>query len=212
MCVRFFVDDEDREIGAYLEAAAASRLLAEYEESSGRSAEMKGEIRPSDAACVLACNRLGETKAFPMRWGYYIRDGSKEKMLCVNARSETAAEKEFFSDGWRFRRCIVPSSHYFEWQHYTDEQGKSRTGQKYAIKNENERITWLCGIYRINGVFPEFVVLTRPASGSVSGIHDRMPLILSKESLSEWMRPDGDPSGAVSRALTDLAMEPADDP
>ena len=56
-----------------------------------------------------------------------------------------------------------------------------------------------------------FAVITREPVAPVSMIHDRMPLILSKESLSEWIRPDGDPAGAVSKALTDLAMESAKD-
>lgn len=43
-------------------------------------------------------------------------------------------------------------------------------------------------------------------------INDRMPLILSKESVAEWIRPGSDSVGVVNKALTDLAMEPADGP
>ena len=38
-----------------------------------------------------------------------------------------------------------------------------------------------------------------------------MPLILGKESLREWVRPDGDPSRIAKKALTNMVMEKAID-
>lgn len=40
-------------------------------------------------------------------------------------------------------------------------------------------------------------------------IHDRMPLILNKENLQDWIRPNGDPSTIVEKALTNMAFEGA---
>ncbi|MBQ7600303.1 MAG: SOS response-associated peptidase family protein [Clostridia bacterium] len=205
MCVRFFVDDEDRELRPYLESAGSSRLLKEYEKRNGRAAGMRGEIRPSDAACVTACSRTGKTAAYPMKWGYDIHGRS----ICVNARCETAAQKEMFADGWRFRRCIVPSSWYYEWQHYEDDRGIKRTGQKYAIKTDRERLTWLCGLYRLREDVPEFVILTRPAAGAVSEIHDRMPVIMPGLWAFEWVMPDADPSLLLKYSAEDLIMREA---
>ena len=56
-----------------------------------------------------------------------------------------------------------------------------------------------------------FTVLTREAVAPVSNIHDRMPLILVKDSLSEWIRPNGDPSRIAKMALTKMIMEKAKD-
>lgn len=56
-----------------------------------------------------------------------------------------------------------------------------------------------------------FTVLTRESVAPVSSIHDRMPLILGKDSLSEWIRPDGDPNKIAKMALTKMIMEKATD-
>lgn len=56
-----------------------------------------------------------------------------------------------------------------------------------------------------------FAVITRESAAPVSNIHDRMPLILGKESLSEWIRPDGDLRSIAKKALTNMVMEKAAD-
>lgn len=36
-----------------------------------------------------------------------------------------------------------------------------------------------------------------------------MPVILDKNSLQDWIRPDGDPSAIVEKALTNMVFEKA---
>jgi putative SOS response-associated peptidase YedK len=70
-------------------------------------------------------------------------------------------------------------------------------------------VTWLCGLYRIEDTFPVFTVLTREPSEELSRIHDRMPLIMPKERIDEWISPDSKPEDLLSYALTDMIMEKA---
>ncbi|WP_295092695.1 SOS response-associated peptidase family protein [Ruminococcus sp.] len=69
---------------------------------------------------------------------------------------------------------------------------------KFAIQIEGSDITYIAGLYRYeehSGMqVPMFSVLTREASGTIKDIHDRMPVILDKDSLLDWIRPDGEPS------------------
>lgn len=87
--------------------------------------------------------------------------------------------------------------------------------EKYVIQPEGAEITYLAGLYRFEehrGIqVPMFTVITRAAVGTVSNIHDRMPLILSKDNLNEWIHPNGDPYKIAKMALTKMIMEKAKD-
>ena len=87
--------------------------------------------------------------------------------------------------------------------------------EKYAIQPEGAEITYLAGLYRFEehrGMqVPMFAVLTREAVAPIRTIHDRMPLILGKENLNDWIRPNGDPHSIAERALTNMVMEKAKD-
>ena len=120
-------------------AAGAGSSLFNSGDSDG-ILKTYGEIRPTDIVPVLAPDKGGNAAVYPMQWGFRLPAGNgqragqaKKGMLLVNARVETAAEKVTFRDAWASRRCIVPASWYFEWEHFTDESGRKKTGQKYAI-------------------------------------------------------------------------------
>ena len=71
----------------------------------------------------------------------------------------------------------------------------------------------LAGLYRFeerNGLqVPVFSVLTRDAIGELRGIHDRMPMILRREDVESWIKPDGNPAEICKRALTEMCFEKA---
>ncbi len=58
---------------------------------------------------------------------------------------------------------------------------------------------------------PMFSILTREAAGTVRDIHGRMPLILDKENILDWIRPNGNPSTIVEKALSNMVFERAVD-
>ena len=204
MCTRFYIEPESDELRDYLEEAKQSRLGLQFMRA-GSQVLTSGEIRPTNVVPVIASGRNRKTGAFPMRWGFQIPGGS----LVVNARSETAATKPTFRDAWRSHRCIVPASWYYEWEHTKTPAGKPKTGDKYAIQPRNEQMTWLCGLYRMEDGFPVFTVLTREPTQYLRQIHDRMPLILPKYMIQEWIRPDNKPEELLEYAVTDLVAEKA---
>lgn len=117
---------------------------------------------------------------------------------------------------------MISASWYYEWgippsevgYHNANEQWNIKK-EKYAIQSEGAEITYLAGLYRFEehrGVqIPMFAVITRESVEPVSSIHDRMPLILGKDSLCEWVRPDGDPGRIARKALKNMVMEKSKD-
>ena len=200
MCCRYWTE-ESPELRAIVEEMNRSPLCQNYLKTTG--IKTYGEIRPTDVVPVIAPNRAGNRAVFPMKWGF------SGKTLLLNARSETAGSKLTFKESWERRRCIVPASWYFEWEHLHTSDGKTRSGDKYMIQPRGSAMTWLCGLYRIEEGFPVFVILTREPGEEIRFIHDRMPLILPERCIDAWIRPDTKPEDLMGEALTDMVFEKA---
>ena len=198
MCCRYWTD-ESPELRPIVEEMNRSPLMRKWQDKA--KVKSYGEIFPTDVVPVIAPNRSGLRTVYPMKWGY------SGKSLLMNARSETAAEKPTFRDDWARHRCIVPASWYFEWEHYPGSDGKKHTGDKYMIHPKDCAVTWLCGLYRIENGLPVFVILTREPGEALRFLHDRMPLIMPEELVTEWIRPDRKPEKLLPCALTDMDFE-----
>ena len=195
MCCRYWAA-ESPELRAIVEEMNRSPLVQKWRKT--KEIKTFGEIRPADVVPVIAPDRRGNRAVFPMKWGFSGRS------LLINARSETAGAKPTFQESWERRRCIVPASWYFEWEHIKDDGSRARTGDKYMIRPKDSAMTWLCGLYRIEEGLPVFVVLTREPDEKIRFIHDRMPLILPERCIEEWIRPDGKPEKLLGEALTEM--------
>lgn len=130
-----------------------------------------GEIFPTDTVPVL---RGEDVSPFPASWGY---PGFNGKGVVINARAETAAEKNMFRDSLYNRRCVVPTTGYLEW---------SKDKTKYRFNLPDSGMLYLGGFYKL---FPDgvrFVILTTSPNSSVCDVHNRMPVILTPDMLSLW--------------------------
>ena len=183
MCGRFYIESEDT-------PAELERMLRQASPDAD-SAPMKGELVPGKAACVLARGReSGAARPFAMRWGYPL-----EKKLVINARLETAAQRPMFSESWRIRRCLIPASGWFEWDH------SEKRPPRYRFRSKTARWLWLAGLYQNKeGMEPRFVVVTRQADGALTGFHDRMPLCFLPGEESGWLQP-GEPADDMDGSL-----------
>lgn len=200
MCGRVYMapaNQELREIVKEMNESKAAEYLLSVKNGTIRT---EGEIRPSDIVPALALNRKGEKRVFPMKWGFSVHN-----RLIINARSETAAQKPAFSESWDRQRCIIPASWYFEWDHNENK----KNGQKYALKTEQSDIIWLAGLYRMEEGFPAFVILTRSAAENLTWMHDRMPVLFSRETAGEWIRPDIRPEKMIGKSMTEVRWEKA---
>ena len=200
MCGRVYMAPADPELRELVREMNRSGLASRFSKSEEDLLQPEGEIFPSSVLPVLAVNRAGEQRVFPMKWGF-----SGPKGLLINARAETAADKPAFRESWAAHRCVIPVSWYFEWEH--DE--KKKAGQKYALHPEEQGLIWLAGLYRMEDGLPVFVVLTRPAYEGITWMHDRMPVMLPKAEVGAWIRPSSDPEEVIKTCLDRIRWEPA---
>jgi putative SOS response-associated peptidase YedK len=208
MCCRYSLHSSP-ELRPIIEATERSPLTQRFTTHLKRPLVSEGEVRPTNLVPVIAPSKTGARSVFPMVWGFSL---PRSRSPLVNARVETAAVKPSFADSWRQRRCIIPASFYYEWEHTVNpSNGKKRTGDKYQIRPAGSDLIWLAGLYRLEdfgGIrVPVFVVLTREPWDGIRFIHDRMPVILPGKALDEWIAPEGDPETVLHQALTEMEYE-----
>ena len=144
-------------------------------------------ICPSENISVLVSNS-GKRKLGQMRWGFVphwcksVADGP----LLFNARAETLAEKPAFKDACRKRRCLIPADGFYEW--------KKKVGSKskpFYVRRSDRQQMIFAGIWQFSGDsehrIPTCAIITVPASKQISGIHNRMPLIIDPSDWAGWL-------------------------
>lgn len=203
MCTRYYIEPE-ASFQELFENLKRSPLTDRMRNHYVRPLKTSGEILPTDLVPVIAPSPRGESKVYPMIFGYKL---PKSDQPLLNARSETAGEKPTFAEGWQKHRCIIPASYYYEWEHLVSSSGDKKTGDKYMIQPAGATETWLCGLYRIENGFPHFVILTKDPAEELKWLHDRMPVMLPKDCIQNWIDPENDPGSMTERFLSEMIWE-----
>ena len=135
------------------------------------------DIHPGDTAPVMvaAGDQGGSLRVCRQKWGY---PGPGGKGLVFNARSESVFEKRMFRDSVSQRRAAVPVSWFYEW---------NKNKEKFTFTKEGSRILFLAGFYGRYEDGDRFVILTTQANASMAPVHSRMPLVLEREQVREWI-------------------------
>ena len=135
------------------------------------------DIHPGDTAPVImaAGDQGGSLRVCRQKWGY---PGPGGKGLVFNARSESVFEKRMFRNSVSQRRAAVPVSWFYEW---------NKNKEKFTFTKEGSRILFLAGFYGRYEDGDRFVILTTQANASMAPVHSRMPLVLEREQVREWI-------------------------
>ncbi|HEX3032536.1 MAG TPA: SOS response-associated peptidase [Bacillota bacterium] len=146
-------------------------------------------IAPTQTIPVVVNDQ--EPRLVQMRWGL-IPSWAKDKSLgnkMINARAETVAEKPSFKGSLVSRRCIIPADGFFEWKDLRD-MGK----QPYRITHRDEQLLGFAGLWDVwsspegERVYSCTIITTTP-NELMAPIHNRMPVILTRETEMIWLDP-----------------------
>ena len=152
--------------------------------------EPRFNIAPSQPVIVLPNDSTRNPDYF--NWGL-IPSWAKDLSIgnrMINARAETLAEKPSFRGPYKYHRCLIPANGFYEWT----KRSNSKSKQPYYIHLKND------GIFAFAGLWDEkqtddgssiktFTIITTIPNSLLASIHNRMPVILPKESYSEWLDP-----------------------
>ena len=146
-------------------------------------------IAPHEDVFVIV--NKGNNQIQNMKWGlipFWAPDKSIGAKM-INARSETIWEKNSFKHAIKQKRCIIPSSGFFECK----KEGQTKI--PHFIKVSDQPIIPFAGIYdhwytEQGYAIVSFAIITTDANEFVRSIHDRMPVILNKIDIESWLNLD----------------------
>lgn len=147
-------------------------------------------ISPSQILPTIRQDDKKQNHIDMMRWGY-MPFWAKEpkdvfKYKTFNARSEGIFEKRTWKDAIISRRCLVPSTGFYEWK-------KTDTGkQPYFIRPKDQEVFSFAGIWGswkdAEGLeWHTYSIITTTPNKDMTGIHDRMPVILHPDEEDLWL-------------------------
>ncbi|MBT3045656.1 MAG: SOS response-associated peptidase [Candidatus Thiodiazotropha sp.] len=178
MCGRFYLDVTAEDMLEYFGLPFVPQLSPHY------------NIAPSQQIAAIKSGENNREFVW-LRWGL-IPSWAKDKKFgyrTINARAETIETKPSFRAAFRYRRCLIPASGFFEWK--ATGQGK----QPYCITSKSGQPFAFAGLYEHwQGSEGERIdsctIIVTEARGEIAAIHDRMPVILAAENYDAWLDRD----------------------
>ena len=167
MCGRYQAWIEDDELMYIIEREKKGNPLRYFRQN---------EVFPG-ATMPLLYGSYAAVRAHLSKWGIEMKAGMKTQLL-INARSETVEEKPMFREAFANRRAVLPVSGYYEWSN----------GVKYRIFSGNGEAMLLGCLENIDSTgVRRHVILTTQAAGIPAEIHSRMPLLIPRGQLENWL-------------------------
>jgi putative SOS response-associated peptidase YedK len=197
MCGRYTLTDPDPRL---------LRFRFGLTEEARIEQEPRFNVAPTDPVLAIKLNRDGEREPGILRWGlipHYADPDSFDRLL-INARAETVAEYPAFRDAFATHRCLVVADGFYEWR-------ETETGKKpvWITRPSHEPFAF-AGLWarakRADGsAVHSCAIVTCEPGELVALIHDRMPVILTREAEAAWLD-----RSISAQGLTDLLV-PTDD-
>ena len=120
------------------------------------------------------------------------KQANKIKRRALNARVDTLFQKPSFREPIQSKRCLVPSTGYFEWRH----EGNKKI--PYYIYVKDEPIFSMAGIYdswldkstgEVTSTFSTITTEANPLTDYIHKTKHRMPAILRQADEERWLDP-----------------------
>jgi putative SOS response-associated peptidase YedK len=180
MCSRFTLSKEDKELEQTYHAKVIDPFAPNY------------NIAPTDLAPIIRADKPDQILHY--HWGI-IPWHAKEKKISystINARTD----KLLSSPLWKplmlsAKRCIVLADGFYDWETTPD-------GEKlpYRFTLKNEKVMSMAGLWegwkdpKTGELYHSFTIVTIDPNEKIGAIHDRMPVILTKEEEKIWLSKD----------------------
>ena len=141
---------------------------------------------------ILVLPNDGTNKADFFVWGLipsWAKDPSIGNKM-INARAETLAEKPAFRSAYKYHRCLIFTTGFFEWQAQPGMKSKVphfislKSGAPFAFAG-----LWEHWQSPDGSEIKSATIITTTPNKVMAPIHDRMPVILPSHARAQWLDP-----------------------
>lgn len=202
MCGRYTLTKKDfRDLARELDATFDDAVIAQY--------RPRYNVAPTDQSWIVREKRE-QRQLMPAGWGLVNSwaPDAKGAFKQINARSESALTRPAFRDAFESRRCVVPADGFFEWT------GPKDNRQPVWFHAPDEGLLLFAGLHESwrnpqDGEWRRtFTILTTSANDIVAPVHDRMPVILPRDVVADWLHVPATNPAEYAKGVTDL-LQPA---
>ncbi len=179
MCGRFTLTDTDN---------ISSRFNITTSMNISEKITPHYNIAPTQIIPVICKGENQENIIEFRKWGlvpFWAKDTEIGHKM-INARAETLTQKPSFKPLIKSKRCLVPSSGFYEWKKI------DKRKVPYYIGIKDSKIFSFAGLYdnwkdNAGNELKTFTIITTDANNTLKPIPNRMPVILEKEFEEKWL-------------------------
>ena len=179
MCGRFAFYSPSEAAAALFGVSASAEVQPRY------------NIAPTQFIAAIRNNQDEQCELVMLRWGlvpFWAKDPAIANRM-INARAETITEKPSFRQSFQRRRCLIPADGFYEWQPV---QGGKQPWYIHAREPGLLAFAglWDCWDGGADGQLQTCTIITTAANDFMRPMHQRMPLMLARDSYSDWLAED----------------------
>lgn len=174
--------------GRFTQTASPEAIAKQFQVESPPLFKPRYNIAPSQQIATIRLNPdVAKRECVMLRWGL-IPSWAKDTKIgnqCINAKSETVAEKPAFRSAFKKRRCLVIADGFYEWQRIGERK------QPMWISRQDHQPFAFAGLWE-HWQLPDgepiesCTILTTSPNDLMAPIHNRMPVILAPSSYDQW--------------------------
>ena len=177
---------------------------------TGLPYQVRFNIAPTQAVLTVIHDG-SENKAQLMRWGlipFWAKDPSIGNRM-INAKAETEGESPAFRQALQKRRCLVLADGFYEWK----SEGKTKIPMRVILKSGEP--FGFAGLWETwkspeGDLVQSCAIITTTPNELMVPIHNRMPVILTREDESAWLdqnQLNGDSLKALLAPFSAIGMD-----
>jgi putative SOS response-associated peptidase YedK len=155
----------------------ADELEASFDADDAARFRTRYNVAPTDQHWLLVADAAGQRRIVPAVWGL-----PSAKRPVINVRGESVRRGAFRSRS----RGLAIADGFFEWLR----QGRAR--RPFWYHRPDDRLLLLATVGEpLAGsarAATAFAVITVPANPDTAPVHERMPAIIAREHVDEWLR------------------------